>query len=194
MGETGSDYPLDEDREELEDLKTEVGRLNRELAGAKGSLRFFEDDQRRREMQRLPSAYGPLPKPSKAWAVLGLLTVMGLGFLLIFIGIPPFIAGIAAVFIGGFLARRAGAGALVGFLGVFLPLFLLGLLFLLMIPTSVEGLAGLGTILVGLVGIVLMIVGTIFGLIGAGIGIIAGLISSKVWKYRPLLKQMMSRV
>ncbi len=157
----------DEDRKEIEDLKTEVGDLNRQLSE-------YESPVYTRWKQ----------KPSKAWAVLGLLTIMGLGFLLIFVGIPPFIAGIAAVFIGGFLARRAGAGALVGFLGVFLPLFLLGLLFLLMIPTSIEGLAGLGAVFVGLVGLVLMIVGTILGLIAAGIGALAGAISSKVWKYR----------
>ncbi len=127
--------------------------------------------------------YVPRTKPSKAWAVLGLLTIMGLSFLLIYVGILMFVAGIVAVFIGGFLARRAGAGALVGFFGIFLPLFLLGLLFLLMIPTSIGGL-GLGTIFVGLVGIVLMITGVILGLIGAAIGAIAGAISSKVWKYK----------
>lgn len=176
----------DDDQEELEDLKTEVGRLNREIAEIKSEppvVGVCSCGMHKRSR--------PRPKPSKAWAVLGLLTVMGLGFLLIFIGIPPFIAGIAAVFIGGFLARRAGAGALVGFFGVFLPLFLIGLMLGWGLITGVGGLAA---VFVGAIGMLFMIAGAIFGLIGAGIGIIAGLISSKVWKYKPLLKQMMSRV
>ncbi len=160
----------DEDREELEDLKTEVGELNRRLSE-------YESPAYARWKQ----------KPSKAWAVLGLLTVMGLGFLLIFIGIPPFIAGIAAVFIGGFLARRAGAGALIGFLGVFLPLFTVGLMLFLAIGSG-EGLAGLAGILLGAVGLVMMIAGTILGLIGAGIAAVAGAISSKVWKYKQMMQ------
>ncbi len=104
------------------------------------------------------------------------------------------VAWASILFLGGFLARRGKSGALVGFLTVFLPLMLAGVVLLGIVPlpsqveSASEGLAGLvtsfseglGLVLSASTGIILLTAAALFGAAGALIGGVGGWVGGVV--------------
>ena len=89
-----------------------------------------------------------------------------------------FLVAILAVGIGGAIARSGKAGAVVGFLAVWIPTFALPLLLFLTLGDSDAGFAVIALVIVA---IGLMIASFLLGALGALIGGIAGYLSGRNW-------------
>lgn len=125
--------------------------------------------------------------------------VLYLGVVAGYLANPDYVAlvGLVAVLVGGALARGGKRGAVVGFLVLFVPLLLLGILFLLAALGWLGGVVAWGPaetfaesvalawgavvgLLFGLLGLVLIVVAFIAGVVGLVIGGVVGWISGKV--------------
>ncbi len=151
------------------------------------------------------SGYYPRPRsPGRGYGVLGFLAALGILYAAFYLSPMAYpleqavLIGVGAVFLGGFISRNGKRGATVGFLLLFLPLLLVGILMFgaaflgpiaevaPALPGVFEGLAlDLGRGLVASVGLALIVASFILGLVGALIGGVAGLISGKVLPLTP---------
>ncbi len=147
------------------------------------------------------SGYDPRPRtPGRGYGVLGFLAALGILYVVFYFSPTAYpleqaaLIGVGAIFVGGFISRGGKRGAKVGFLLLFLPLLLVGILLFgaaflgpvaevaPALPGVFEGLAlGLGQGLVASVGLALIVAGFIVGLVGALIGGVGGLISGKIF-------------
>ncbi|MFQ5908502.1 MAG: hypothetical protein ACE5JE_06740 [Thermoplasmata archaeon] len=145
--------------------------------------------------------YYPQPKaPGRGFGVLGFFAALGILYLAFYMSPVAFpldqavLIGVGAVFAGGFISRGGKRGATVGFLLLFLPLFVMGILFFAAaflgpvgdmvpsLPGVLEGLAlGIGRGVVASLGLALIVAGFVVGLLGALIGGVGGLISGKLF-------------
>ncbi len=91
-----------------------------------------------------------------------------------------FLVAIVAVIFGGAIARSGKAGAVVGFLAVWIPTFAVPLILLLTIGESGAG-SGFAVIVVVILAIGLMVASFLFGAFGALIGGVAGYLSGRKW-------------
>jgi hypothetical protein len=146
----------------------------------------------------------PIQGPSRLWGLLGLLVAVAIvyGTLVANPGQYTFQQavgiGLAAIAIGGFISRRGKRGALLGFFLPFLPLLILGLIFLSAGLTaggdggSGDGIGALaeafgqaiGTVVIIALGVALIIASFIAGFVGAIVGGLAGWISGKLFPPR----------
>ncbi|MFQ5987131.1 MAG: hypothetical protein ACE5KQ_07215, partial [Thermoplasmata archaeon] len=142
-----------------------------------------------------PEFYARPKTPGRVYGVLGFFAALGILYLAFYLmpGAYPLeqaaLIGVGAIFAGGFISRGGKRGATVGFLLLFLPLFIFGILLFAAaflgpvaevapaLPGVFEGLVlGLGRGLVASVGLALIVVGFIVGLVGALVGGMGGLI------------------
>lgn len=147
-----------------------------------------------------PGYYPPPKPPGRIYGVLGFLAALGILYAAFYLspGAYPLdqaaLIGLGAIFAGGFISRAGKRGATIGFLLLFLPLLLAGILLFVAallgpipdvapgLPGVVEGFAtGIGRGVVASLGLALIIVAFIAGFIGALVGGIAGLISGKLF-------------
>ncbi len=91
-----------------------------------------------------------------------------------------FLAAVIAVLFGGAITRSGKAGAVVGFLAVWIPTFAVPLTLLLTIGESGAG-TGFAVIALVILAIGLMIASFVLGGFGALIGGIAGYLSGRKW-------------
>ncbi len=153
-----------------------------------------------------PSAeYYAQPKtPGRGYGVLGFLAALGILYVAFYLAPTayPFeqaaLIGVGAIFVGGFISRGGKRGATVGFLLLFLPLLMVGILLfgaaflgpvaevVPPLPSEFERLAlGIGQGMVATIGLALIVAGFVAGIIGALIAGVGGLISGKVFPLKP---------
>ncbi len=142
--------------------------------------------------------------PGRGYGVLGFLAALGILYAAFYLSPTAYplelawLIGVGAIFVGGFISRGGKRGASVGFLLLFLPLLLVGILLfgaafvgpvaevVPALPGVFERLAlGLGQGLVASVGLALIVAGFIVGLVGALIGGVGGLISGRIFPLTP---------
>lgn len=141
----------------------------------------------------------PGGKGGKGWTLLGLIVAVALSYVTYTYLFPTTvtevgIAGASILFLGGFLARRAKSGALVGFLLVFVPLALAGVVLMDLIPlpawmgTWSEGVAravesfsqDVGFVLSASLEIILLVAAALFGAAGAILAGVGGWVGGVV--------------
>ncbi|MFQ5838833.1 MAG: hypothetical protein ACE5HJ_08665 [Thermoplasmata archaeon] len=147
-----------------------------------------------------PAMYAPRKK-GRGWGFLGFLVAVAILFFTFSYGPQAYtteqagMIALGAIFIGGFITRRGKGGAILGFVLLFVPLLIIGiLLFAAGISSGSggdysEGIPGiaqafgeaLGRTLIVAIGLVLIIASFILGAVGAVIGGIAGWISGKIF-------------
>ncbi|MFQ5919660.1 MAG: hypothetical protein ACE5I4_06405 [Thermoplasmata archaeon] len=149
--------------------------------------------------------YYPRPKtPGRGFGVLGFFAALGILYAAFYLSPATYpleqtvLIGVGAIFVGGFISRGGKRGATVGFLLLFLPLLLMGVLFfgaaflgpiaeiVPALPSQFESLAlGIGRGMVGALGLALIVAGFVAGIVGALIAGIGGLISGKLFPVTP---------
>ncbi|MDX1534378.1 MAG: hypothetical protein R3291_02020 [Thermoplasmata archaeon] len=151
-----------------------------------------------------PGYYAPPKTPGRGYGVLGFFAALGILYLAFYLSPTSYpleqalLIGVGAIFVGGFISRGGKRGATVGFLLLFLPLLLMGILFfgaaflgpvadiVPALPSEFENLAvGLGRGMVGALGLALIVAGFVAGIVGALIAGIGGLISGKLFPLTP---------
>ncbi len=113
-------------------------------------------------------------------SIVGLIIALGLIAAAVYFlnSTPLFFVAIIGVVLGGAITRSGRAGAVVGFLAVWIPSFAVPLILLL---TLGESDAGFAVIALVIVAIGLMIASFLLGAFGALIGGVAGYLSGRKW-------------
>ncbi len=148
--------------------------------------------------------YPQATTPGRGYGVLGFLAALGILYAA-FYAFPTaypleqtLLIGVGAVFVGGFISRGGKRGAKVGFLLLFLPLLMVGILLfgaaflgpvaevVPPLPSQFESLAlGIGRGMVPTDGLALIGAGFVAGIIGALIAGVGGLISGRLFPLTP---------
>lgn len=156
-----------------------------------------------------PGYFSPPKAPGRGYGVLGFFAALGILYAAFYLYPNAFsldqavLIGVGAIFVGGFISRGGKRGATVGFMILFLPLLITGVLLfgaaflgpiadvVPSLPSQLENLAtGIGRGIVGSIGLLLIIAGFVAGLIGALIAGIGGLISGKLFPLMPRMEEV----
>ncbi len=151
-----------------------------------------------------PEYYAQPKTPGRGYGVLGFLAALGILYTAFYLFPTAYpleqavLIGVGAIFVGGFISRGGKRGAKVGFLLLFLPLLMVGILLfgaaflgpvaevVPPLPSEFERLAlGIGQGMVATIGLALIISGFVAGIVGALIAGVGGLISGKVFPLTP---------